>query len=217
MKDNILYSFRRCPYAMRSRMILNYSKFNCIIREVDLKNKPQELLNISPKGTVPVLHLTDERVLEQSLDIMNYALSIHDPENILDVNENKNIEIQTLIIKNDNAFTTLLRNYKYPEKFNINQNDSRDILEKEFLEQYELSLENNDFLVGKLSLADYAILPFIRQFTYVDEEWFFNSKYKNIIKWLNYFINDDEFESIIMNKNKIWHPQQKPEYFLKMH
>lgn len=217
MKNNILYSFRRCPYAMRARMVLNYSKFNCIIREVDLKNKPQELLNISPKGTVPVLQLIDKTILEQSLDIMNYVLSIHDPENILDVSENKKIEIQTLIIKNDNSFAALLRNYKYPEKFDINQNNSREIIEKEFLEQYELSLKNNDFLLGKLSLADYAILPFIRQFAYVDQEWFFNSKYKNIIKWLNSFIADDEFESIIMNKNEIWCSEQKPKYFLQMH
>ncbi|RTK92147.1 MAG: glutathione S-transferase [Rickettsiales bacterium] len=217
MKDNILYSFRRCPYAMRSRMILNYSKFNCIIREVDLKNKPQELLNISPKGTVPVLQLTDERILEQSLDIMKHVLSIHDPENILDVNQTQNIEIQSFIIKNDNTFAPLLRNYKYPEKFNVNQNNSRDIIEKEFLEQYELQLEDNEFLLGKLSLADYAVLPFIRQFAYVDQEWFFNSKYKNIITWLNYFIDDDEFESIVMSKMDVWNPEQKPKYFLKMH
>ena len=82
MTDNILYSFRRCPYAMRARMVLNYSKLNCLIREVDLKNKPEQLLIISSKGTVPIMQLSDGRVLDESLNIMNYALSLYDPEDI---------------------------------------------------------------------------------------------------------------------------------------
>jgi glutathione S-transferase len=214
MKDTIpiLYSFVRCPYAMRARMALLECRINCIVREVDLRNKPSSMLEISPKGTVPVLILKT-RVIDQSLDIVNYALEQNDPFNIQKYTQEKQKEIQELIANNDIEFTKLLRIYKYPERY---PEDSQELckhqIETKFLNKYEKMLDSNLFLFGLKSIADITILPFIRQFAIVDQDWFYNSDYKNIIAWLKLMTNNDDFQNIIMAKHQPWQEFDKLVY-----
>ena len=214
MKDTIpiLYSFVRCPYAMRARMALLECRINCIVREVDLRNKPSSMLEISPKGTVPVLILKT-RVIDQSLDIVNYALEQNDPFNIQKYTQEKQKEIQELIANNDIEFTKLLRIYKYPERY---PEDSQELckhqIETKFLNKYEKMLDGNLFLFGLKSIADITILPFIRQFSIVDQDWFYNSDYKNIIAWLKLMTNNDDFQNIIMAKHQPWQEFDKLVY-----
>ena len=113
----ILYSFRRCPYAMRARMALHYSNINCILREVDLKNKPSAMLEISPKGTVPVLQLPDGRLIEESLEIIYYSLDQNDPEGLNNLSSETTLKARHLIEKNDMEFVGILRKYKYFERY----------------------------------------------------------------------------------------------------
>lgn len=211
----ILYSFRRCPYAMRARMALHYSEINCELREVSLKNKPDALINISPKATVPVMHLPDGTIIDESLDIIHYAISQNDPEGISNVSKNLQEQIDELIAINDSEFASLLRKYKYFEKHPEESQESyRKKIEANFLTKYEMMLDGNKFLFGKKSIADIAILPFIRQFAFVDDEWFFNSSYKNLINWLNMALESDVFENIILAKHNPWKEGDEPVYFI---
>lgn len=211
----ILYSFRRCPYAMRARMALYYSSINCILREVDLKNKPSAMLEISPKGTVPVLQLPDGRLIEESLEIIYYSLDQSDPYGLANLTVKTASKAGYLIGKNDVEFVDLLRKYKYSERYpEDTQVSYRNQAEELFLAQYDQMLEGQEFLLGKKSVADIAILPFIRQFALADEEWFFSSKYKNLIKWLNAVIQSEVFEAKIMAKNEPWEEGDKAIYLL---
>ena len=199
----ILYSFRRCPYAMRARMLLHYSQIEYDIREVDLKNKPSSLITLSSKATVPVLLLPNNKVIDESLDIMRFAAAQHDPENICSADVST--EIQRLISNNDDSFVKLLRRYKYPDRYaGTNQIEIRKEVCDSFLSQYNKMLENSSYLLGKKTLADYALIPFVRQFAFVDKDWFFNSSYSNVISWLNSFLDNPEFEQVIMRKNPVW-------------
>jgi glutathione S-transferase len=197
---------------MRARMALLECRINCIVREVDLRNKPSSMLEISPKGTVPVLILKT-RVIDQSLDIVNYALEQNDPFNIQKYTQEKQKEIQELIASNDIEFTKLLRIYKYPERY---PEDSQELckhqIETKFLNKYEKMLDSNLFLFGLKSIADITILPFIRQFAIVDQDWFYNSNYKNIIGWLKRMTNNDDFQNIIMAKHQPWQEFDKLVY-----
>jgi len=197
---------------MRARMALLECRINCIVREVDLRNKPSSMLEISPKGTVPVLILKT-RVIDQSLDIVNYALEQNDPFNIQKYTQEKQKEIQELIANNDIEFTKLLRIYKYPERY---PEDSQELckhqIETKFLNKYEKMLDSNLFLFGLKSIADITILPFIRQFAIVDQDWFYNSDYKNIIAWLKLMTNNDDFQNIIMAKHQPWQEFDKLVY-----
>lgn len=211
----ILYSFRRCPYAMRARMALYYSGINCELREVYLRDKPGSLIEISPKATVPVLQLQDGTIIDESLDVINYAISQNDPENILNVTQEVQNEIDLLILKNDTDFAKLLHRYKYFEKYpDESQAFYRKQIESIFLEKYEQMLENKNFLFNSKSIADFVIIPFIRQFAFVDKEWFFGSKYKNLIQWLNTTLESDEFDRIILAKHSPWKEGDDPIYFI---
>lgn len=218
MKDNIpiLYSFARCPYAMRARMALLESRINCILREVDLKNKPSSMLEISPKGTVPILLLKSGRVIDESLDIVIYALGQNDLFNIQKYTKERQEEIKELIANNDIEFTKLLRAYKYPERYpEDSQEECRNQIQNKFLDKYEKMLDGNLFLFGPKSIADIAILPFIRQFAIVDQEWFYNSNYKNTLTWLKLLTANDDFQNIIMAKHPPWKESDKLVYFFK--
>lgn len=208
----ILYSFRRCPYAMRARLALQYSKIKCILREISLKNKPASLLEISPKATVPVLQLPDGVVIEESLDIMHYALEQNDPEK-LSIKHHSLAE--DLIFENDSGFVKLLHRYKYFEHYpEETQLAYRIQAEEKFLAKYEVMLKSNKFLLGEKSLADLAILPFIRQFALVDADWFFASKYTNLINWLNSCLQNKPFQDEIMAKHAPWQEGDDVIYFL---
>ena len=191
----ILYSYRRCPYAMRARMALTVANIAVEIREISLREKPTHMLEISPKATVPVLMLPDGKVIEESLEIMYWALKEH----ALGANIHKSC--RALIIENDTSFKLVLDAYKYPERHkNLTQPQSRAHGEV-FLQKLECLLENNIYLLdAKPSLADIAIFPFVRQFAAVDRAWFEGVPYSKLRAWLNYWISSDLFKNI-MTKN----------------
>lgn len=200
----ILYSFRRCPYAIRARLALAYAGIAVEIREVALKNKPEQMLAISPKGTVPVLQLADGRILEESLDIMRWALAQHDPEHWQAFGP----DADTLIQWNDGDFKYYLDRYKYADRYpEFDQAYYRQQAEV-FLAELESRLQHSRYLCGKhYSLADAAIFPFIRQFANVDDTWFKSSPYQTLNNWLDTLLTTDLFKSIMSNYSP-WSPNQ---------
>ncbi|MEQ7921508.1 glutathione S-transferase [Xanthomonas sp. WHRI 1810A] len=189
-----LYSFRRCPYAMRARMAVRYAGCAVDIVEVSLKAKPADMLERSPKGTVPVLVLGD-RVLEQSLDIMHWALALNDPDDWSMANDpDAQREIAGLIMRNDGPFKTSLDHYKYAVRYpECSQEDYRQRGEV-FLRDLETRLQQRDYLVAShLTLADTALAPFVRQFCFVDPEWFWQSPYPKLQVWLQRFLESHLF------------------------
>ncbi|MFT6926074.1 MAG: glutathione S-transferase [Psychromonas sp.] len=204
---NTLYSFRRCPYAIRARLALAVSSQSVFLREIILKNKPPEMLALSSKGTVPVLQLSDGTVLDESLDIMVWALVEHDPKGWLQGNL---IEMLNLIDENDFEFKEWLDKYKYADRFPEYSALYYREQTEDFLMQLENRLGNNPYLFGQhISLADMAILPFIRQFSGVDKEWFEQSPYPLVKAWLAEFLNSQLFTSV-MNKYPTWLESEQP-------
>ena len=226
-----LYSFRRCPYAMRARMAILYSQIKVELREVVLKDKPSAMLEASSKATVPVLVLTDATVIDESLEIMRWSLNQHDPDDWLlsnahstDIhgtilhkcitqNTDEQNNINALIRQNDNIFKIHLDHYKYSERFPEHSILYYRQKAELFLQQLEHLLQQNIFLFGKTAcLADIAIFPFIRQFAYVDIKWFDNSPYPKLVKWLHYWLECELF-SVSMKKYPQWKEQQSPIIF----
>lgn len=198
MSIPILYSFRRCPYAMRARLALSYSEIEIEHRDILLKDKPQEMLNVSPKGTVPILVLPTGEVIDESLDIMHWALNINDPNQWLNGN---NIN---LIEYNDTAFKIALDQYKYPNRYPDEDCSSAKNNCLLFIEKLEKNLIKHPYLSGeKISLTDMAIFPFIRQFSKVSEEQFNALPYIKTVKWLNMHLESSLFQEI-MKKRPIW-------------
>ena len=197
----VLYSYRRCPYAMRARMALSYAGISVEIREISLRDKPLDMLSISPKGTVPVLQ-AGPLVIEQSLEIMQWALSQSDKDGWLN-----NLEASAdLITINDGPFKRLLDQYKYPNKFpEVAIKDTLDKAMDICLLPLEQRLQKSRYLLGdQMRLADVAIFPFIRQFSMVDPVWFEKSHLNYLKKWLNEQIESDLFLSV-MHKYPTWH------------
>ena len=197
----ILYSFRRCPYAMRARMALHYAGIDIEHREIDLKNKPSHMLKISPKGTVPVMQLTDGSVLEESLDIMHWALSQDDPDGWLGSNKESSY---SLIDENDGPFKQSLDRYKYSSRFpDEDCSDSRNQGEY-FLEKLDSRLQQTKYLVSdSLTIADIAIFPFVRQFANVDKNWFYSLSLNHLQIWLTERLESPLFLDI-MKKHKLY-------------
>lgn len=189
-----LYSFRRCPYAMRARMAVRYAGCAVEIVEVSLKAKPAEMLEHSPKGTVPVLVLGDQ-VLEQSLDIMRWALAQSDPDDwLMADDETARLLIVDLIARNDGPFKTSLDQYKYAVRYpEFSQVEYRQRGEV-FLSELEDRLGSQRFLISDyLTLADVALAPFVRQFCFVDPKWFWQSPYPKLREWLQRFLESALF------------------------
>jgi glutathione S-transferase len=194
----LLYTFRRCPYAIRARMAITLSGIAITQQEVDLKNKPEHMLKISPKATVPVLELSDGSVIDESLDIMLWALRQHDALRILVSNRNISDQTRTLIDRNDNEFKQALDRYKYPERYpEFNALYYREQGES-FLKALNSLLNQHSYLLSdKASIADLAVMPFIRQFAQVDKAWFENSPYPKLKNWLNAWIASDVFIAVM--------------------
>lgn len=207
----VLYSFRRCPYAMRARLAIVNSGLIVELREVVLRMKPQQLFDISPKGTVPVLQLKN-KIIDESLDIIYWALSINDPGNWL--NSHALTDMEYLIQWNDAEFKYYLDRYKYTDRYpEQNQQFYRKKAEL-FLIELESRLSKNFYLCGeKCSLADIAIFPFIRQFANVDIEWFYASGYRKLAHWLQIHVDSILFKSI-MKKYQDWKPEDVPIYLI---
>jgi len=198
----ILYSFRRCPYAMRARLAIASSQISVELREIVLRDKAHEFLKASPKGTVPVL-VTPDQTIEESIDVMHWALAQNDPEGWLDSPDLK------LITQADGPFKTALDRTKY----HVRYEDADPELERQkanvFLSKLNDRLANQPYLGGsKPNLTDMAIAPFIRQFANIDRDKFNAEPHPNLIIWLDQFLASDRFTSI-MSKYKRWQPDDQ--------
>lgn len=196
MTNPILYSYRRCPYAMRARMALKLAEIAVEIREISLREKPAHMLQVSPKGTVPVLVLQDGTVIEESLEIMQWALK----GNALgaSIHAGAGAPVLALIYENDNAFKCALDAYKYPERY-LNKTQIQHRAEGEvFLQKLENLLQENLYLFSATpSLADIAIFPFVRQFAAVDAAWFETVSYPKLQAWLKRLVESELFNSVM--------------------
>ena len=199
----VLYSFRRCPYAMRARLAMAASGERCELREVVLKNKPAEMLAASPKGTVPVLVLPDGAVLEQSLDIMRWTLHRNDPLRWLEPDAGTLAAMLALVAECDGNFKLQLDRYKYPGRFAGLSTDARG-RGAQFLLHLDARLADTSQLFGaRASLADAAIVPFVRQFAMVEPAWFEGEPWPNLRAWLSGWTGSPLFERA-MRKYAPW-------------
>lgn len=211
----IFYSFRRCPYAMRARLAIAIAGCEVEIREVVLKNKPAELLEISSKATVPVLVDSNNNVIEESLDIMLWAASHHAIWQSLDEQQRK--EAFILIEENDVSFKHILDRYKYADRYPEHSQQYYREQGEQFLAKLEQRLNQHVCLLSdSLTLVDFAVLPFIRQFALVDWDWFSNADYPKLQNWLNGFLQSDLFKQI-MHKYPQWQAGDEVTIFPAMH
>lgn len=188
----LLYSFRRCPFAIRARLALLASRSVCVIREVKLSAKPPELLAASPKATVPVLVLPEGDVLEQSLDIMRWALAQNDPAGWLDRQDDQLIET------NDGPFKHHLDRTKYPERHGSDAETHRTAC-LELLRPLDDRLKLAPFLCGEaMGLTDAAILPFVRQFASIDRSRFDAQPLPHVRSWLDRLIASELFDAAMV-------------------
>ena len=198
MVHPILYSFRRCPYAIRARMVLSYMEVSVELREVLLNERPQSLYKISSKGTVPVLLLKDGKVLDESLDIMRWAIKQGEQK----LYEDKLNEQNQLIKYNDTKFKYWLDKYKYHVRYLEHSREYYQRKCSKTLAEYDMRLRENAYLMGdRIGLADIAIFPFIRQCANVDQNWF-NNKYPNLNQWLEIWKQSRLFKSVMMKYNQ---------------
>ena len=216
MTTDILYSFRRCPYAIRVRWALLICEIKVEIREVDLKNKPIEFMNKSSSKTVPILIKKNNEVIEESLDIIIWALSESEKENIKKFYnpKNKEEEILEIISENDHSFKYHLDRFKYSARFNASEEDYHFLEAAKFIKKWNKILTNNRCLIGnKPSIADWCIWPFVRQFKIACESQKKTNYFDDPIKdWLGYFEKHQHFKKL-MHKYDPWKPSKKKEYF----
>jgi glutathione S-transferase len=190
--EPVLYSFRRCPYAMRARLALLASGTVCEIREVKLSAKPAEMLGASPKGTVPVLVLPDGQVIDESIEIMRWALGQNDPERWLERDD------AALIAANDGPFKHHLDRYKYPERHQTAAKQHQEAA-KAMLDALEARLHDGTYLCGDApGITDMALFPFIRQFAEVDRAWFDALRLPRVQSWLAKHLASAEFASVMV-------------------
>ncbi len=206
LADPVLFSFRRCPYAMRARLALAVSETMCELREVKLANKPQAMLDASPKGTVPVLVLPDGTVIDESIDIMRWALARKDPERWLERDD------RDVIATNDGAFKRDLDRYKYPDRYGSDPLAHR-AAGMDFLAQLDARLATSDQLCGAArGIADMAIFPFVRQFASVDRDWFDAQPLPHLQRWLVAHLASPLFATIMV-RHAPWAPGDPPQRF----
>jgi len=189
---------------MRARMALRYAKIAVEIREIALREKPAQMLAVSPKGTVPVLVLASGKVLEQSLDIMDWALAQSDVDAWIVPDQEIQKLSADLIATNDGAFKQALDKYKYAIRFPENSPDVYRAQGEEFLQRLESLLQKNSHIChNRVSKADIAIFPFVRQFSMVDQVWFGSANYPALKTWLNSLLNSQLFIDV-MHKHPVW-------------
>jgi len=214
----ILYSFRRCPYAMRARMALIVAGIQCELREVLLSDKPQAMLEVSPKATVPVLLFPDGTVIDESLEIMLWSLSQLDSRAWLHPDAGNLDMMLALITRNDEKFKGHLDRYKYPNRYEDEQPDPLQHRASAcaFLAELENLLQANDFLYGTApSLADIAIFPFVRQFAAVEPDWFKSLDSPRLHAWLTGWLNATLFASA-MHTYALWQDGNEPVYLIEI-
>jgi len=204
----ILYSFRRCPYAMRARLALIVSDRICELREVVLRDKPRDMLAASAKGTVPVLVDLGGQVLDESIDIMLWALNQHDPEGWLRPDLGDLQTMLDLIAQFDQEFKYHLDRYKYAERYPGANPQTHRAAGATYLARLNAQLSETQHLFGdRLSLADMAIAPFVRQFAHSDQTWFSQQPWLQLQTWLDRLIGS-EIYSQAMQKYPKWESNQ---------
>ncbi|WP_206199096.1 glutathione S-transferase [Thiomicrorhabdus indica] len=201
----ILYSYRRCPYAMRSRLAIYFSGVKVEQREIVFWDKPEPMLQASPKGTVPVLVLPESenlpagKVIDESWEIMQWALRESD---LLPAGQKD--QINHWLQQNDFEFKGHLDAYKYPDDFPEIENKQARQKGEVFLQKLELALQSSSYLLGEeLSVVDLAIFPFIRQFAHVDKIWWQSANYPALKTWLNKHLESDYFKAVMKNR-PVW-------------
>ena len=202
----ILYSFRRCPYAMRARMALILASKQCELREILLKNKPDHMLEISPKGTVPVLQLPD-KVLDESLDIISWA-AVSSLDNVHIFSKTEETLYMELVHLFDTKFKHHLDRYKYSSRYGADPDEHQEEC-KIILENLDAKINPSPWVFGpQVSLLDISILPFIRQCKIANPEWFDAQQFKKVIGLLDYFEQDNLFVQA-MQKYELWDPRKQ--------
>lgn len=208
----ILYSFRRCPYAMRARLALLASGIRCEMREIALSQKPDSMLAVSPKGTVPVLVLKD-KVLEESLDIMHWAMAQSDPQCWSTAGQSNDAQAQAWVRSCDDEFKKNLDRYKYPNRYALSDGLAHRDMGAQFLLKLNAQLEKTPYLMGgDWCWVDAAIAPFVRQFARTDRDWFDAQAWSALKVWLENFEQSPAYLEV-MHKFKVWHQGAKPVAF----
>ncbi|KQI69519.1 glutathione S-transferase [Loktanella sp. 3ANDIMAR09] len=195
----VLWSFRRCPYAMRARLAIAAARQVVETREILLRDKPDAFLAVSPSATVPCLVLAN-RVIDESRDIMVWALQQHDPQDWLDMPA----EGHDLIARNDGPFKQALDRTKYANRYPDSDPYQQREIAAEILHDLNRRLQAG-WLFGRVTLADIAILPFVRQFAQIDRTWFDAQDWPDLRAWLDVFTQSQDFARI-MTRRPIWSP-----------
>lgn len=206
MTSPILYSLRQCPYAMRARLGIMHAHQVVVLRDIDMNNKPEEMLSISPKGTVPVLLLSDGTVIDESIDVMIWALNQSDPNNLLYAHDEGMLSVMLeLIYRSDTEFVDALQKYRAASRYHDdNEVEYRDMC-CEWLMEIEQRLSQHAYIMGNTpSLVDYALLPFIRQFSRVDKKWYGQASFPSLRDWLIRQYNNPIFSKVMTVYPK-WH------------
>ncbi|WP_372880572.1 glutathione S-transferase [Psychromonas sp.] len=201
----VLYSLRHCPYAMRARIAIFKSKQPVLLREIKLSNKPPEMLALSSKGTVPLLVISTSEVIVESLDIMLYILSANDPHDLLEKQQPQALTDMLLFIKRfDTQFSAALDTYKCAKRYReSNLMACRQACEI-YIQELEQQLSKHQFLMSeKESLVDIALMPFIRQFSKVERQWYQQSPYPLVRAWLTQYLQSRMFTKV-MAQYPIW-------------
>ncbi len=209
MTHPILYSLQNCPYAMRARLAILKSQQTVLIRAIVMKNKPAEMLALSPKGTVPVLVPGSEQpnihVIDESLDIMLWALNLSDPDNLLYAEDAKALpEMLAIINENDQQFKPNLERYKRAKRFHGDDEEACRLQCEPFIQALEERLSQQPFLMGSTpSLLDFALLPFVRQYSRVNRQHYRDSAYTHLKNWLKHHLQSRLFAKAML-KYPLW-------------
>ena len=203
----VFYSFRRCPYAIRARLAIQASGVSVALREILLRDKPAQMLEISAKGTVPVLQLNNGRVIDESWDIIQWALATNDPDDwALGGRPDLRSEAAALVKRNDGEFKRLLDRYKYAVRFPEQPAEVYRDAATSILKDLNQRLKMSGYLLdGRETVADLALYPFIRQFAFVDKEWFDRQPLPALQGWLERFLRSGSFARVMV-KLPPWAP-----------
>ncbi|WP_310619053.1 glutathione S-transferase [Flexibacterium corallicola] len=210
----VLYSFRRCPYAMRARLGLVSSQTMVELREIVLRAKPAHMLAISPKGTVPVLLLPDGTVVDESLDIMLWALGNNDPQQLLTPQQGSREDMLDLIGAMDGDFKHHLDRFKYATRYEDAAPQVHYTKAIAELGKLDERLKKTPYLFGqRLSLADQALFPFVRQFANADKQAFATHAPQRVQDWLSQRLESTAFKTVFGQKWALWEPESEPVHF----
>lgn len=201
----VLYSFRRCPYAIRARLAVASAGIGVELREILLRDKPAAFLAASPSATVPCL-VTDSGVIDESLDVMLWALTQNDPEGWLQMPEAGH----DWITRADGPFKQALDRTKYANRYPGTDPENQRDAAAGFLSELDQTI--NEWIFGRPTLADFAILPFVRQFAFIDKEWFDAQAWPRLQGWLERFLVSERFEQT-MDKYPQWREGDAPVSF----